>query len=73
MIVAPLRQKVNMGSASEHENQMAAHRKADCGMYGFAVDGASCKGRAFAWAGGRGWSGNSRIASDGHAADRFHS
>jgi hypothetical protein len=72
MIVATLRQKVNMDSASEHENQMAAHRKADCGMHGFAVGGANCEGGAIAWAGDRSRSGNSAGASDGHAAGRFH-
>jgi hypothetical protein len=60
-----------MDRASEYENQKAALRKADRGMHGFAVGGASCKSRAFAWAGGRGRSGSSGIASDGHAAERF--
>ena len=60
-----------MDRASEYENQKAALRKADRGMHGFAVGGASCKSRAFAWAGGRVRSRSSGIASDGHAAERF--
>jgi hypothetical protein len=61
-----------MDSASEHENQMAAHRKADRSMHGFVVGGACCKGRAFAWAGNRYRSGNSGIVSDDYATGRFH-